>query len=60
MTHFGKPNREISLANHSLVLFDAPGFADEDAKRHGQRKTLDNWVPIQNGSLEFLKNFPNG
>ncbi|KIM40228.1 hypothetical protein M413DRAFT_446396 [Hebeloma cylindrosporum] len=60
VTHFGKPNREISLANHSLVLFDAPGYADEDAKRHGQRKSFDKWVPIPNGSLEYLKNFADG
>ncbi|KAF8967901.1 hypothetical protein BDZ97DRAFT_1801908 [Flammula alnicola] len=55
--HFGEPNREISVANHSLILFDAPSYADEDSQRHGQRKTVKQWVPRRGGALEFLNKF---
>jgi hypothetical protein len=41
-------------------LFDAPSYADEDAKRHGQKKSVEEWVPIPGGSLEFMKKFTSG
>ena len=41
-------------------MFDAPSYADEDAKRHGQKKSVDEWVPIPGGSLEFMKKFTSG
>ncbi|KDR75754.1 hypothetical protein GALMADRAFT_69101 [Galerina marginata CBS 339.88] len=55
--HFGYPNQEISVANHSLILFDAPSYADEDSQRHGQRKSFEKWVPIRYGALDFMKKF---
>ena len=59
-SHFGAPNFEISLANHTLIMFDAPSYADEDAKRHGQKKSFEEWVPIPNRSVEFMKKFTSG
>ena len=59
-SHFGAPNFEVSLANHTLIMFDAPSYADEDAKRHGQKKSVEEWVPIPGGSLEFMKKFTSG
>jgi len=56
-SHFGPPNFEVSLANHTLIMFDAPSYADEDAKRHGQKKSIEEWVPIPGRSLEFMKKF---
>lgn len=56
--HFGQPNLEISVANHTLVLFDAPSYVDEDSKRHGQKKSFERWVPIPHGALDFMKKFP--
>ena len=58
--HFGAPNRAISIANHTLVLFDAPNYADEDSLRHGKKKSFENWTPVQGGALEFMKEFANG
>jgi hypothetical protein len=58
--HFGAPNREISIANHSLILFDAPSYADEDAQRHGQKKTAKQWIPRKGGALEFATKFARG
>ena len=60
ISHFGAPNFEVSLANHTLIMFDAPSYADEDAKRHGQKKSVEEWVPIPGGSLEFMKKFTGG
>lgn len=57
ISHFGAPNNEVSIANHTLVFFDAPKFVDEDFQRHGQRMTVKGWHPIQGGSWAFLKNF---
>lgn len=41
-------------------MFDAPSYADEDAKRHGQKKSIEEWLPIPGGSLEFMKRFTSG
>ena len=41
-------------------MFDAPGYADEDSKRHGQKKSVEEWVPISGRSLEFMKKFTAG
>jgi hypothetical protein len=57
VAHFGAPNYETSVANHTLVFLDAPRFVDEDLKRHGQRTTVKGWRPIQGGSWAFVKNF---
>lgn len=56
-SHFGVPNFEISLANHTLIMFDAPGYADENAKRHAQKKSVEEWVPMPGRSLQFMKKF---
>lgn len=55
--HFGSPNKAIPIANHTLVLFDAPNYADEDSQRHAQRKSFENWVPNRGGALEFMTKF---
>ena len=60
ITHFGTPNHEVSIANHTLVFFDAPKFVNEDLKRHGQRMTVKTWRPLQGGSWAYLKNFSKG
>ncbi|PPQ93810.1 hypothetical protein CVT25_013519 [Psilocybe cyanescens] len=57
IAHFGQPNQEISVANHTLVLFDAPSYADEDSKRNGQKKSFERWVPVPHGALDFMKKF---
>jgi hypothetical protein len=41
-------------------MFDAPGYADEDSKRHGQKISIEEWVPISGRSLEFVKKFSSG
>ena len=58
--HFGLPNCEVSIANHSLILLDAPGYADEDAQMHGQKKPLQQWTPRRGGALEFVTKFAKG
>ena len=41
-------------------MFDAPGYADEDSKRHGQQISVEEWVPISGRSFEFLTKFTSG
>ncbi|KAF8806465.1 Metallo-dependent phosphatase [Phlegmacium glaucopus] len=56
-SHFGTPNFEILLANHTLIMFDAPGYVDEDSKRYFHKKSFEEWVPIPGRSHEFMKKF---
>ena len=41
-------------------MFDAPGYADEDSKRHGQKKAVEKWVAIPGRSVEFIRKFASG
>jgi ethanolamine phosphate phosphodiesterase len=41
-------------------MFHAPGYADEDSKRHGRKKSFEEWVPIPGRSLAFAKKFAAG
>lgn len=60
VSHFGHTNRELSVANHTLILFDAANYADEDSQRHGQKKTISQWTARQGGSLEYVRKFAKG
>ncbi|KAI0047527.1 hypothetical protein FA95DRAFT_1559071 [Auriscalpium vulgare] len=53
--HFGAVNQHASLANHTLVLLDAPGIVDEDYLRAGQGVSFEDWTPVQGGTVEFVK-----
>lgn len=48
------------MSNHTLILFDAPGFVQEDYERAGQGKTLAEWKPRRSGSFELLKKYREG
>ncbi|KAI0057996.1 hypothetical protein BV25DRAFT_1830545 [Artomyces pyxidatus] len=52
---FSPVNQHLSIANHSLVLLDAPGIVEEDYVRAGQGVSFDEWTPIQNGPVDFVK-----
>ncbi|EIN11270.1 Metallo-dependent phosphatase [Punctularia strigosozonata HHB-11173 SS5] len=42
--HFGATNRKASVANHTLLLIDAPGLVDEDARRRRAGASIDAWA----------------
>jgi hypothetical protein len=50
-------NQRVDIANHTLVLFDAPGLVDEDYRRHTAQKRLHDWRGSKGGAVEFLKDF---
>ena len=53
--YFGTPNRKLTIANHTLVLLDAPGLVEEDYQRAQSLKQYDEWKPIKSGPVEFVK-----
>jgi hypothetical protein len=58
--HFGRINRHIPVANHSLVLLDSPGIVDEDYIRAGHGTSFEEWVPLRDGAIEFVKGLAAG
>lgn len=58
--HFGAVNQHLSLANHSLILLDAPGIVDEDYIRAGQGTSFEEWIPLRDGAIEFVKGLAEG
>ncbi|KAJ4477033.1 Metallo-dependent phosphatase-like protein [Lentinula edodes] len=56
-SHFGPLNSQISIANHTFVLIDAPGLVEEDYKRHGLGKSYDKWKALAGGTIDFVKSF---
>ena len=59
-THFGPLNDKFTLANHTVVLFDAPGFVREDYEREGKAKPFNEWKPKIGHSFEFLRKIHDG
>lgn len=57
LSHFGELNYDLTVANHSLVFVDAPGFVDEDYQRLAVGKGYDSWEPIPGGPIEYLTSF---
>ncbi|KAH9037070.1 hypothetical protein EDB85DRAFT_1937809 [Lactarius pseudohatsudake] len=53
--HFGRANQLLPAANHSLVLLDAPGIVDEDYMRAGPGTSFEEWIPLRDGAIEFIK-----
>lgn len=53
--HFGRANMLLTTSNHSLVLLDAPGIVDEDYMRAGHGTTFEEWIPLRDGAIEFVK-----
>jgi hypothetical protein len=58
--YFGPVNRHIPVANHSLVLLDSPGIVDEDYIRAGHGTTFEEWIPLRDGPIEFVKGLATG
>ncbi|KAI9442756.1 hypothetical protein H4582DRAFT_2073340 [Lactarius indigo] len=58
--HFGRANQLLAAANHSLVLLDAPGIVDEDYMRAGPGTSFEEWIPLRDGAIEFIKGLAAG
>ncbi|KAA1474312.1 hypothetical protein DENSPDRAFT_824137 [Dentipellis sp. KUC8613] len=53
--YFGPVNQHLTVANHSLVLLDAPGIVDEDYLRAGRAVSFEEWLPVKGGPVEFVR-----
>ncbi|KAI0293367.1 hypothetical protein B0F90DRAFT_1822136 [Multifurca ochricompacta] len=53
--HFGRVNQHLTKANHSLILLDSPGIVDEDYIRAGHGTSFEEWIPLRDGAIEFVK-----
>jgi hypothetical protein len=42
------------------VLLDAPGIVDEDYMRAGHGTTFEEWIPLRDGAIEFVKGLAAG
>ncbi|KAI9510119.1 hypothetical protein F5148DRAFT_977265 [Russula earlei] len=58
--HFGRVNQHLLLSNHSLVLLDSPGIVDEDYIRAGHGTSFEDWTPLRDGAVEFVKGLAAG
>ena len=55
--YFGPHNNRVSIANHTLIMLDAPGLVDEDYRRAGTGKSFEDWQAIPDGTIDFINNF---
>lgn len=58
--YFGSVNQHLTMANHSLVLLDSPGIVDEDYIRAGHGTSFEEWIPLRDGAIEFVKGLATG
>lgn len=52
---FGAFNQQVDIHNHTFVLLDAPGLVDEDYTRAARGIDYNEWIPLSNGPVEFVK-----
>lgn len=60
ISHFGPLNDQVSVANHTLLLFDALSFVEEDYRRIERGLTIQEWASLPGGSYEFVRNLAQG
>jgi hypothetical protein len=58
--YFGPVNQHFMMANHSLILLDSPGIVDEDYIRAGHGTSFEEWIPLRDGAIEFVKGLAAG
>ena len=58
--HFGPVNGHLPVGNHSLILLDSPGIVDEDYIRAGHGTSFEEWIPLRDGAIEFVKGLAAG
>ncbi|ETW80542.1 hypothetical protein HETIRDRAFT_21171, partial [Heterobasidion irregulare TC 32-1] len=60
MSNFGPLNQHVSLANHSLVLIDAPILVEEDRVRKQQGQEGTQWLPKELKEAKFIHSLNSG
>jgi len=52
---FGPLHQHIVISNHTFVALNAPGLVDEDYQRHAAAVSFEDWKPIADGPVAFVK-----
>ncbi|KAF7361777.1 Metallo-dependent phosphatase [Mycena venus] len=52
-SHFGPLNSRDTIANHTIILLDAPGLVDEDSQRHSNY----DGKSVPGGPIELVQSF---
>ena len=58
--HFGPLNHGVLIGNHTILFIDAPGLVEEDFQRRGHSLDYEQWKPLPNGTVEFVKSVTQG
>lgn len=56
----GPFNQRVSIRGHNFVFLDAPGLVDEDYMRSARGVGFDEWTPIPDGPVEFVRSTLGG
>lgn len=59
-THFGPLNQAVTLRNHTLVMLDAAGLAEEDYVRAATYTDFEQWSSVPHGPVEFIRALKDG
>ncbi|KAH9892823.1 Metallo-dependent phosphatase-like protein [Cubamyces lactineus] len=58
LSNFGPLNQRISIANHTVLLIDAPGLVDEDRERAAMGMSYIQWSESHPGrTIAFVRSF---
>ncbi|KAJ6587057.1 Metallo-dependent phosphatase-like protein [Mycena vulgaris] len=57
ISHFGPLNNRITIANHTIILLDAPSLVEEDFQRSSKGNSYSNWQPVPGGPIELVQLF---
>ncbi|KAI5123642.1 hypothetical protein M0805_001675 [Coniferiporia weirii] len=57
IANFGPPNYKLSVANHTLVMLDAPSLVEEDYRRVRTGRTFEDWSAPSGGTADFINEF---
>lgn len=52
---FGPLNQRFVISNHTFIGINAPALVDEDYQRQAKYISFDDWKPIPDGSVSFVK-----
>lgn len=57
---FGYFNQRILVRGHTFVCLDAPGLVEEDYQRSAHGVSYEQWKPVHDGPVQFVKTFNTG
>lgn len=60
IAHFGPLNQYAHMADHTLVLIDAPSLAEEDHYRQQGGFSYAEWKPTHDGTSNFVEKLKDG